>query len=104
MWFLAFHEGTHGEKPNPSVIARYQNEVERLRSVLERHLASSPNGFVALGHLTIADFAILPWLKSSVLAGSVLKPFEQYPAINAYIKKLDALPEVQAAYKAVPPM
>ncbi|RHZ52819.1 uncharacterized protein CDV56_100674 [Aspergillus thermomutatus] len=105
VWFLAFHEGAHGEKANASVIARYQAEVERLRSVLEKHLASAENGFVALGRLTIADFAILPWLKISVLAGSALKPFEEYPAIDAYIKKLDALPEVQAAYKkAVPPM
>jgi glutathione S-transferase len=44
-------------------------------------------------------------LKISVLAGSALKPFEEYPAIDAYIKKLGALPEVQAAYKkSVPPM
>lgn len=105
VWFLAFHEGAHGEKPNGSVIARYQAEVERLRSVLQKHLASAENGFVALGRLTIADFAILPWLKISVLAGPALKPFEEYPAINAYIKKLEALPEVQAAYKkAVPPL
>ncbi|KAJ5941758.1 glutathione S-transferase family protein [Penicillium verrucosum] len=105
VWFLAFHEGAHGEKPNPSVIARYQTEVERLRTILEGHLTSAENGFVALGRLTIADFAILPWLKISGLAGPALKPFEEYPAINAYIKMLDALPEVQAAYKkAVPPM
>ena len=104
VWFLAFHEGAHGEKPGPSIIARYQNEVERLRSVLETHLASAPGGYVALGHLTIADLAILPWLKLSALAGPALKPLDQYPAIDAYIKKLDALPEVQAAYKkAVPP-
>ncbi|GFF57408.1 glutathione S-transferase 2 [Aspergillus udagawae] len=105
VWFLIFHEGAHGEKPNSSVISRYQAEVERLRTVLERHLASAENGFVALGRLTIADFAIFPWLKGSVLAGSALKPFSEYPAIETYIKKLDALPEVQAAYKkAVPPM
>lgn len=105
VWFLAFHEGVHGEKPNPSVIARYQTEVERLRTILEGHLTSAENGFVALGRLTIADFAILPWLKLSGLAGPALKPFEEYPAIKAYIKMLDALPEVQAAYKkAVPPM
>ena len=78
--------------------------MERLRSVLETHLASAPGGYVALGHLTIADLAILPWLKLSALAGPALKPFDQYPAIDAYIKKLDALPAVQAAYKkAVPP-
>ncbi|KAF7158752.1 hypothetical protein CNMCM5623_003916 [Aspergillus felis] len=105
VWFLIFHEGAHGEKPNGSVVARYQAEVERLRAVLEKHLASAEDGFVALGRLTIADFAIFPWLKGSVLAGSTLKPFAEYPAIEAYIKKLDALPEVQAAYKkAVPPM
>ncbi|GFF49114.1 glutathione S-transferase 2 [Aspergillus lentulus] len=105
VWFLVFHEGAHGEKPNGSVVARYQAEVERLRAVLEKHLASAENGFVALGRLTIADFAILPWLKSSVLAGAALRPLTQYSAIEAYIKKLDALPVVQAAYKkAVPPM
>ncbi|GIC86258.1 glutathione S-transferase family protein [Aspergillus udagawae] len=105
VWFLIFHEGAHGEKPNSSVTSRYQAEVERLRTVLETHLASAKNGFVALGRLTIADFAIFPWLKGSVLAGSALKPFSEYPAIETYIKKLDALPEVQAAYKkAVPPM
>ncbi|RHZ65249.1 hypothetical protein CDV55_106021 [Aspergillus turcosus] len=104
VWFLNFHKGAHDEEPNDSVIARYQAEVEHLRSVLEKHLASAENGFVALGRLSIADFAILPWLKTSVLAGSALKPFEEYPAIEAYIKKLDAPPEVQAACKkAVPP-
>lgn len=87
------------------MVARYQAEVERLRAVLEKHLASAENGFVALGRLTIADFAILPWLKSSVLAGAALRPLTEYSAIEAYIKKLDALPVVQAAYKkAVPPM
>ncbi|GFG11176.1 glutathione S-transferase 2 [Aspergillus lentulus] len=105
VWFLVFHKGAHGEKPNGSVVARYQAEVERLRAVLEKHLASAENGFVALGRLTIADFAILPWLKSSVLAGAALRPLTEYSAIEAYIKKLDALPVVQAAYKkAVPPM
>ncbi|GIK05275.1 hypothetical protein Aspvir_009379 [Aspergillus viridinutans] len=79
-------QGAHGEKPNGSVIARYHAEVERLRCVLEKHLASAENGFVALGRLTIADFAIFPWLKGSVLAGSALKSFAEYPTIEAYTK------------------
>ena len=77
--------------------------MERLRAVLEKHLASAPGGYVALGHLTIADFAILPWLKASTLVGPALKSFDGYPAIDAYMKKLDALPEVQAAYKKAVP-
>ena len=103
MWFLAFHEGAHGEKPSHSVIACQQNEVERLRSVLEGYFASAPGGYAALGHLIIADFAILPWLKISALAGPVLKFLNQYPAIDAYMKKLDALPEVNATYKKAVP-
>ena len=99
LWFLLGHETTHGEKPGQSIFTRYQKETERHRSVLEKHLASAPGGYVALGHLTIADMAILPWLKVSTRAGPLLKPWDQYPAIEAYLKKLEALPEVQAAYK-----
>lgn len=104
IWFLAFHESTHGEKPNESVIKRYQTEVERLRIVLDNHLQKTKNGFVALDRLTIVDFAILPWLKIAALAGPALKPYSEYSALGQYIEKLDKLAEVQKAYaKAVPP-
>ncbi|PYH94528.1 glutathione S-transferase family protein [Aspergillus ellipticus CBS 707.79] len=103
IWFLAFHEQAHGEKPGASVMARYQNEVERLRAVLEMHLASGTRDHVALGRLTIADFALLPWLKASAMVGPALKSFGEYPAIDAYVRRLDALLEVQAAYKKAVP-
>ncbi|RAL10926.1 glutathione S-transferase family protein, partial [Aspergillus homomorphus CBS 101889] len=102
--FLLFHQDAHGEKSGEGVIARYQQEVERLRGVLENQLASAASGgYIALGRLTIVDFAILLWLKSSVLAREALRKREMYPAITGYLERLEGLEVVREAYRRAAP-
>ena len=96
---MLFHEQTHGEKPSEGVVTRYQREVERLRTVLDGHLAQAEGGYVALGRLTIADFAILPWLKGSVLAGDTLKPLGEYRALEGYVRRLEGMEAVKGGYE-----
>ncbi|PYI09738.1 glutathione S-transferase family protein [Aspergillus sclerotiicarbonarius CBS 121057] len=98
-WFVLFHEQTHGEKPNGSVITRYQAEVERLRTVLDEHLGQAEGGYVAAGRVTIADFAILPWLKVSVLVGEKLRPLGEYRALKGYVDRLEGMEGVRGAYE-----
>jgi GST-like protein len=53
--------GYAGEKI-PYAIERYSNEARRLYGVLDRQLAASE--WVACGEYTIADIAIMPWLRA----------------------------------------
>ncbi len=85
-------------------VARYGMEVQRLCSVLDRHL-SDGRAFICGDEYTIADMAILPWLdlllsgtgynhRSGVGAKDFLT-MTQYTNCAAWSARLMARPQVQ---------
>ena len=62
--FGHFHKFARGKTADTYALARYQNETKRLPGVLETHLADGRD--YLMGDLTIADFAIFPWLQGLV--------------------------------------
>ncbi|RZC37120.1 uncharacterized protein BDFB_012445, partial [Asbolus verrucosus] len=64
------------------------DEILERYDFLEKFLTGSP--FVALGHLTIADFSIIATLSTI----DIIVPVDakKYPKITAWMKKLQALP------------
>ncbi len=75
-------------------IDRYTNEVNRLYGVLDKRLADRP--FVA-GQYSIADMAILPWIRPYKNQGQDIAAF---PHLEAWFKRLLDRPAVVAGYKA----
>lgn len=72
-------------EPDPDKLAygvkRYTNEVNRLYGVLNKRLAG--RDFVA-GALSIADFAIWPWIIPYKMQGQDL---EEFPHLNAWFRR-----------------
>lgn len=68
----AHHFRQYAPEPIPYGIERYTREVTRLYGVLDRRLAQRE--FVA-GELSIADFAIFPWVAPWEQQGQVLADF-----------------------------
>ena len=64
------------------------DEIIERYDFLEKFLASGP--YVALGHLTIADFSLI----ATVTTIELIVPLDpkKYPKIAAWIKKIQALP------------
>lgn len=90
---------------------RYLAESQRLFGVLEKQLAkhsNDPNAniFVCGDELSIADFAIYPWIHGvSKFYGSVRdKVYEAgpFPYIDAYIKRMSERPAVQKGENITP--
>jgi GST-like protein len=75
----------------PHAIARYEREVVRLYSVLDRRL-SETDGFVA-GAYSIADMALFPWIMTHKAQQIAI---DNYPSVAAWYKKLRARPRLQA--------
>jgi GST-like protein len=69
---------------------RYRNEANRLYGVLDKQLAGSP--YVACDEYTIADMAIMPWLRSYERQGVRM---DDYPNVKRWFDKLNARPAVQ---------
>jgi GST-like protein len=75
---------------------RYRNEANRLYGVLERRLAESK--FVACDEYTIADMAIMPWLRFPERQDVNI---EQYPHVKRWRDGIAARPAVQRAVQVL---
>jgi GST-like protein len=69
---------------------RYRNEANRLYRVLDRRLGESPH--VACREYTIADMAIMPWLRSYERQGVNM---DEYPNVRRWFDKLNERPAVK---------
>jgi GSH-dependent disulfide-bond oxidoreductase len=69
---------------------RYRNEANRLYGVVERRLKESR--FVACGEYTIADMAIMPWMRFPERQGVEI---EEYPHVKRWRDGIAARPAVQ---------
>jgi GST-like protein len=77
-------------------MSRYRNEANRLYGVLERRLAESK--FVACDEYTIADMAIMPWLRFPERQDVDI---EQYPNVKRWRDGIAARPAVQRALQVL---
>jgi len=75
---------------------RYRNEANRLYGVLERRLAESK--FVACEAYTIADMAIMPWLRFPERQDVNI---DQYPHVKRWRDGIAARPAVQRALQVL---
>ncbi|MCX7961335.1 MAG: glutathione S-transferase N-terminal domain-containing protein [Burkholderiales bacterium] len=89
----AHHFRDYAPQKIPYAIERYTNEAKRLYGVLERRLAESE--YVACDEYTIADMAILPWLRTPERQGVSI---DEYPNVKRWRERLLARPAVQKAF------
>ena len=75
---------------------RYRNEANRLYGVLERRLGESP--FVACEEYTIADMAIMPWLRFPERQDVKI---DEYPNVKRWRDGIAARPAVQRAVQVL---
>ena len=74
----------------PYAMKRYSNEANRLYGVMERRLAESK--FIACDEYTIADMAIMPWLRFPERQGVDIA---DYPQVQKWRDGIAARPAVQ---------
>ncbi|MBM3345720.1 MAG: glutathione S-transferase family protein [Betaproteobacteria bacterium] len=74
----------------PYAIDRYSKEANRLYGVLDRRLAESE--YVACGAYTIADIAIMPWLRTAARQNVNI---DEYPHVKRWFDAINARPAVQ---------
>ncbi len=72
-------------------IDRYTNEVNRLYGVMNRQLEGKE---YICGDLSIADMASFPWVRPFERQGQKI---EDFPALNAWLERMDARPAVKRA-------
>jgi GST-like protein len=75
---------------------RYKNEANRLYGVLDRRLKESP--WVACDQYTIADMAIVPWLRAPERQGVNI---EQYPTLKRWRDAILERPAVKRALQVL---
>ncbi len=76
----------------PYAMNRYRNEANRLYGVIDRRLRESK--YIACGQYTIADMAIVPWLRFPERQGVEI---DEYPALKKWRDAILARPAVQKA-------
>jgi GSH-dependent disulfide-bond oxidoreductase len=88
----------HGYAPEKIqyAIDRYSKEANRLYGVLDRRLGESE--WVACDQYTIADIAIMPWLRSYKNQGVEL---DEYPNVKRWFDRINARPAVQRGLKVL---
>jgi GST-like protein len=74
----------------PYAMERYSKEANRLYGVIDRRLAESK--FIACGEYTIADMAIMPWLRAPERQGVNM---DDYPRVKRWFDGIAARPAVQ---------
>ena len=77
-------------------MARYRNEANRLYGVIDRRLAESK--YIACDEYTIADMAIVPWLRMPERQGVDVDAF---PRLKAWRDAILARPAVQRAVQVL---
>ena len=80
----------------PYAMERYKNEANRLYRVLDRRLGES--AYVATGAYTIADMAIMPWLRSADRQGVNI---DEYPNVKRWFDKINERPAVKRALQVL---
>ena len=80
----------------PYAMNRYKNEANRLYGVIERRLKESK--YIACGEYTIADMAIVPWLRYPERQGVEI---DQYPALKKWRDAILARPAVERAVQVL---
>ncbi len=80
----------------PYAMNRYSNEANRLYGVIDRRLRVSK--YVACGQYTIADMAIVPWLRFPERQGVEI---EKYPSLKKWRDAILARPAVQKAMRVL---
>lgn len=88
------HFVQYAPAPIPYAIDRYVNETARLYGVLNKHL-SDGRDFIVGDQYTMADMAIYPWIVPHARQQQSLLDF---PALEAWFKRIAARPATQAAY------
>ena len=86
----AHHFLVYAPEKIPYAMQRYAKEANRLYGVMDRRLAESK--FIACNEYTIADMAIMPWLRSYKNQGVEM---EQYPQVKRWFDGIAARPAVQ---------
>lgn len=76
----------------PYGIKRYTDETRRLYSVLETRLQEQKSGFLVGDHVSVADFATVPWVAFAHFLEIDVK--KEFPAIGAWVERFFALPGV----------
>lgn len=85
----------------PYAIERYHKEAERLLKVLNKQLEG--HDWVVGNELSIADFAIAPWISCLVSAYKFEEiKLADYPNVDAYLTRFLARPAVQKGFVATP--
>jgi len=80
----------------PYAMNRYSKEANRLYGVIDRRLAESK--FIACGEYTIADMAIMPWLRFPERQGVDIA---DYPHVKKWFDGIAARPAVQRGLKVL---
>jgi GST-like protein len=80
----------------PYAMNRYRNEANRLYGVIDRRLGESK--YIACGEYTIADMAIVPWLRFPERQGVEIG---EYPALRKWRDAILERPAVQRAVKVL---
>lgn len=94
-WFKHFHPSA-----NDDARTRYEQQAYRCYEVLEGALKKS-GGKTVLGgeQVSAVDLHMYPWVKLYGFAGLSI---DNYPAVDAWIKRLAELPEFKSVYDKVP--
>jgi GST-like protein len=80
----------------PYAMNRYSKEANRLYGVVEKRLSQSK--FIACGEYTIADIAIMPWLRYPDRQGVDIA---EYPHLKKWFDGIAARPAVQRGLKVL---
>ncbi len=80
----------------PYAMNRYKNEANRLYGVIDRRLKESK--YIACGEYTIADMAIVPWLRFPERQGVEI---DEYPALKKWRDAILARPAVERAVQVL---
>jgi len=92
----AHHFRAYALEKLPYPIERYTKEAHRLYGVLDKRLAESE--YVGCAEYSIADIAIMPWLRSHGRQGVAL---EDYPRVKRWFDAINARPAVQRALQVL---
>ena len=84
------HFSQYAPEKIPYAMKRYSKEANRLYGVMDRRLAESK--FIACDEYTIADMAIMPWLRSYKNQGVEM---EEYAHLKRWFDAIAARPAVQ---------
>jgi GST-like protein len=86
----AHHFLVYAPEKIPYAMQRYSKEANRIYGVIDRRLAQSK--FIGCNEYTIADIAIMPWLRSFKNQGVEM---EDYPRVKRWFDGIAARPAVQ---------